>query len=460
MDSRYCSSIPQNVIAAIDVRPIGDLGPPGSSRPRFDYIVSAFVKNGHLLIVQSEDIPSLVSDDVFWASSYDEKPRLLRDDTALLSERLSVIASYVDTIDFEKVQYAILVPDGSSQRLVGQLSEEIPPFSAPFGWLPRVQESDVQVIQWMSLMRLRCLWNGRQVEVFLPDSFSRRWMIQQVINVVYLFGQRSIDITFEPLALVVRGTEIIGLMMAKTEGRFVELRDRALVYDTFAKLHKANIVYDGGISTTGLMIQNNKLRFTQCMHMFVADDAITSDMRQRNWQDLDKLFEDIPGQNELLLLDPSKLYTRPTLLGYIPDPERLFFDWTMLILTDVAATSSRDRKREFSRSKTVSRHRPKVSLADNHNSGSLLPIPSYPHKNLSYHPYRFGANTSKKNILLVFSEPTVHYGSNSQPTRIISKRQIVSRGKVRAVSVDSDRDVEDDATLVGDDEKWSEVGHL
>lgn len=50
-----------------------------------------------------------------------------------------------------------------------------------------------------------------------------------MIDIVYVLQKHNLDITFEPLGLVMRGTEIIGLMMAQPAGRPVGMRDRRLV---------------------------------------------------------------------------------------------------------------------------------------------------------------------------------------------------------------------------------------
>ena len=73
-------------------------------------------------------------------------------------------ASVIGTIDFESAEYAFLESssDGTSQELICQNPANMTPFSASLGWLPRVQESDIEVIQWMN-DRVRCIWNYRHV---------------------------------------------------------------------------------------------------------------------------------------------------------------------------------------------------------------------------------------------------------------------------------------------------------
>lgn len=71
-------------------------------------------------------------------------------------------ASVIDTIDFDKYQYAFLVNVLGQYRLVGQNPAYIAPFSTSQGWIRRVQESDIEVVHWVN-GRVRCKWNNRQV---------------------------------------------------------------------------------------------------------------------------------------------------------------------------------------------------------------------------------------------------------------------------------------------------------
>ena len=140
----------------------------------------------------------------------------------------------------------VLVSDAQQTRLVTQSSDAIPPLTAPLGWLPRIQESDLYVCQWLH-DRVHCIWNGRQVGeytttpillfsksqfhrgFFTPFSIANRWRVQQMITITHLLERLKINITYEPLAIVVRGVEVLGLVMARVEGRLLEMRDRSLV---------------------------------------------------------------------------------------------------------------------------------------------------------------------------------------------------------------------------------------
>ncbi|KAJ4491026.1 hypothetical protein C8R41DRAFT_376869 [Lentinula lateritia] len=113
-------------------------------------------------------------------------------------------------------------------------------------WLPRIQESDLYVCQWLH-DRVHCIWNGRQVDFFTPLSIANRWRVQQMITITHLLERLKINITYEPLAIVVRGAEVLGLVMARVEGRLLEMRDRSLAHNTLAKLHEANIMFESGL---------------------------------------------------------------------------------------------------------------------------------------------------------------------------------------------------------------------
>ncbi|KAH7872467.1 uncharacterized protein C8R40DRAFT_1239094, partial [Lentinula edodes] len=200
MDPRHCS-IPQNVVAAVNITGVIDRGPPGARLPDTkcpSYTVIVLVKNGRLLLVQSEDIPA---SDAWRTMSYDDALADHRAHEARLSQRLSIVASVIDTIEFEKSQFAVLVSDAQQTRLVTQPAENIPPLAAPLGWLPRIQESDLYVCQWLH-DRVHCIWNGRQVDFFTPFSIANRWRVQQMITIIHLMEKLKIDITYEPLAIV------------------------------------------------------------------------------------------------------------------------------------------------------------------------------------------------------------------------------------------------------------------
>ncbi|KAE9383365.1 hypothetical protein BT96DRAFT_1009293 [Gymnopus androsaceus JB14] len=201
MDPRRCS-IPRNVVAAVSVSGVHEFGLPGVPLEKSKQYIS-------------EDIPPTPLE--IWEKWTTMTKYETFTDSNLSSHNESLIvqslqASVIDTIDFESAEYAFLESssDGTSQELICQNPANITPFSASLGWLPRVQESDIEVIQWMH-DRVRCIWNYRHVEVFLPYSFSKRCWIQQMIDMLCLFEKHKLDITFEPLALVIRGNEIRGL---------------------------------------------------------------------------------------------------------------------------------------------------------------------------------------------------------------------------------------------------------
>ncbi|KAH7872470.1 uncharacterized protein C8R40DRAFT_484984 [Lentinula edodes] len=235
MDPRHCS-IPPNVVAAVNISGVIERGPPGARLPFADcsrYTNFILVKNGHLLIVQSEDIPS---SEAWRTMAYEDAVADFQAREARISQRLSVVASLIDTIDFNKSQFVVLVSDAQQTRLVTQCSDTIPPLTAPSGWLPRVQESDLYVCQW-SGDRVYCIWNDQQVDVFMSFSVANRWRVQQMITITHLLERLKINITYEPLAIVVRGAEVLGLVMARVEGRLLEMRDRSrtILWPNFMK---------------------------------------------------------------------------------------------------------------------------------------------------------------------------------------------------------------------------------
>ncbi|KAJ4480896.1 hypothetical protein J3R30DRAFT_3462179 [Lentinula aciculospora] len=355
MDTRSCS-LPSNVVAAVSVSTHRERGPPGARvnpAKASAYIIFILVKNGRSIIVQSEHIPGPVEKyaDIWDSLTYDKILAYTREHERLLSDRLSLIASLIDTIDIRMCQYAFLVSDNQQLRLVGQSSFDISPITVPAGWLSLVRESDIEIIEWMD-DRAHCIWNGRQVDVYLTCSYTHRWWVQQIITIAHLFDKFKIDIIYEPLALVSRGSKIIGIVMARVEGRLVEMRDRSLVYGAFSQLQAANIVFESPVTAHCLLVHNGKLRFTYCLHSFVQyapDDKRKEHYIESTWKALGRLFNKLPQQDNARIVDVNKWSYKPILLNYLPSPElilRLTFKYYLKGKQDTEKNTKNAARRE------------------------------------------------------------------------------------------------------------------
>ncbi|KAH7872471.1 uncharacterized protein C8R40DRAFT_1173563 [Lentinula edodes] len=456
MDPRLCS-IPQNVVAATDITAVVERGPPGARLPvaeRSNYTIVVLVKNGRLLIVQTEDIPS---SDEWRTMSYDDVMADCRAYEALLSQRLSVVASLLDTIEFEKSQFAILVSDAQQSRLVAQPLDDIPPLIAPLGWLPRVQESDLLVVQWLD-DRVHCIWNDQQVDFFTTFAIPNRWRLQQMITITHLLEKSKIHITYEPLAIVLRGAEVSGLIMARVEGRLLEMRDRSLesslhrfrvflshhleqVYSTFTQLHESNIMFEIEPFMDCLLVHKGNLCLTQCVHCLVQyepGDRERDRLEARSWRALDKLFDDLPQVDRSLVVDMNRCWRKPTLLNYVPNPEPLIF--RIIYWTNTSAEKYQNAER-----KKKDRHSTKPHLKSDTNSFMRHKTANSLWKP-AYHPYG-----TDKYTLLISSQPEI-----ARRTSDKHNRRRASRVVVRGVSMASDYtlvDVDDDTTVIGD-ERW------
>ncbi|KAJ3804438.1 hypothetical protein F5876DRAFT_83161 [Lentinula aff. lateritia] len=447
MDPRHCS-IPQNVVAAVNISGVIDRGPPGARLPNTkcpSYTVIVLVKNGRLLLVQSEDIPA---SEAWRTMSYDDAIADHRAHEARLSQRLSIVASVIDMIEFEKSQFAVLVSDAQQTRLVTQPAENIPPLTAPLGWLPRIQESDLYVCQWLH-DRVHCIWNGRQFhrDFFTPFSIANRWRVQQMIMIIHLMEKLKIDITYEPLAIVLRGTEILGLVMSRVEGRLLEMRDRSLVHGTLAKLHGANIMFESGIGMGDFLVNKSKLRLTRCVEslvQYLPGDKERDRLEARSWQQLGNLFDELPQLDTSLIVDVNRSLYKPTLLNYISSPEPLIFR----IIYGPALFANKNPQHAAKKKKSV--HSSNFLLKLNTISGSTKYRPSNSPSKSNYHPYCDDTNNF---TLLISSQPEIGRHTSDK-----HNRRRASSVFVRAVSVASDHtlvDVDDDATtVIGDDERW------
>ncbi|KAJ3936467.1 MAG: hypothetical protein NXY57DRAFT_200840 [Lentinula lateritia] len=463
MDPRHCS-IPPNVVAAVNITAVVERGPPGARLPVADrsrYTIVVLVKNGQLLVVQSEDIPS--SDD--WRTmSYDDMQADHRAHEARLSQRLSIVASLVDTIDFEKSRFAVLVSDTQQTRLVSQPSDDIPPLTAPLGWLPRVQESEFYACHWLE-DRAHCIWNGRQVDVFIPFSIANRWRVQQMITITHLLEKLKIYITSEPLAIIVRGAEILGLVMARVEGRLLEMRDRSLAYSTSAQLHEANIIFEIRPYMDCLLIRNGKLCLTQnipCLVQCDPSDKERDYLEAFAWEGLDKIFQELPHINKSLIFDVNQHWYKPTLLNHVPSPEHpiLRISFGPSFYAEKYYKYLERKKRNVHSSKSLV----KLDTSDSTRYKSADSLRGYTH-----HPYSDGTTTLSISNQSEIGHRTTADKSNWRRTLLISSQPEIGRHTpdkhnrrrasgvvVRAVSVASDHtlvDVDDDTTVIGDDER-------
>ncbi|KAJ3913490.1 hypothetical protein F5877DRAFT_83741 [Lentinula edodes] len=362
---------------------------------------------------------------------------------ARISQRLSVVASLIDTIDFDKSQFVVLVSDAQQTRLVTQSSDAIPPLTAPLGWLPRVQESDLYACQW-SDDRVHCIWNGRQVDFFTPLSIANRWRVQQMITITHLLEKLRINITYEPLAIVVRGAEILGLIMARVEGRLLEMRDRSLAHSTLAKLHEANIMFESGLCMDDFLVHKGKLCLVRCVHTLVQYDLGDKErdwLEARAWQMLDVIFDELPQLDKSSVFGINQYWYKPILLNYVSAPEPLIYripQWT-----DLSAERYQNSERK---KKNTHSTKPLLELTTSgtmrHKTANSLWKPVY-------HPYSNGA---KNYTLLISSQSEIGRHTSDK-----HNRRKASSVVVRAVSVASDYtlvDVDDDATVIGDDERW------
>ncbi|KAJ4484135.1 hypothetical protein C8J55DRAFT_509847 [Lentinula edodes] len=446
MDPRHCS-IPQNVVAAVNITGVIELGPPGARLPDTEctrYTVVVLVKNGRLLLVQSEYIHS---SDAWRTMSYDDMQADHRAHEARLSQRLSIVASLIDTIEFEKSQFAILVSDAQQPRLVTQPLDDIPPLTAPIGWLPRVQESDLYVCQW-SYDRVHCIWNGRQVDFFTTFSIADRWRVQQMITITHLLEKLKIDITYEPLAIVVRGAEILGLVMARAEGRSIEMRDRSLAYNTFTQLHEANIMLEILPFVDLFLVHKGKLCLTQCIPCLVQYEPWDKErdrLEARSWQGLNELFEELPQlDTSMVVANVNGGSYKPTLLNYISTPEPLIFCITQWPHLPAETQKNGARKKKNAHSSKF--------LLKSDTSGSTRYKTAKSLSRSTYHPYISDSSGSNNYTLLISNQPEI-----GRHTPDKHNRRRASGVVVRAVSVASDYtlvDVDDDATVIGDDERW------
>ncbi|KAL0574032.1 hypothetical protein V5O48_007916 [Marasmius crinis-equi] len=223
IDTSLCSSYPRDTLVDID----------------FAYATSEssiylLYKNGNLVAVQAPPTSYLSPEDTLLHFYEDRQERDLRTVLRLAEEQ---------AVDFSRVTWMDLYHDGAGNncRLVPRSMHGATYKITSPTWLPFVQESDIQLIKWVQWGRSLCLLRGQRVVVDIGwDDKSLLWLDDTMKNLKTL---AELDLCYQPLAHVLRGKDVVGLVYEDFDGRHTRYTDKRTVYEAYAKAFRNRIYF-------------------------------------------------------------------------------------------------------------------------------------------------------------------------------------------------------------------------
>ncbi|PBK85752.1 hypothetical protein ARMGADRAFT_553846 [Armillaria gallica] len=238
---------------------------------------------------------------IIWGPPLSERDGLLKE--------LELIELLLNSVDFDDIRQATLYIawDGRA-RLIPQEQRF---FQIPYlAGYPCVEESQLQVTEWLQAGWKRALLNGvRPVEVEYAYNLTSSLALQCMID-----GCRHLeplDLTTPVLACLVRDGHMIGLVKRIEEGaRMVSYKDRALVYTAFLKLQQRHIYFLDGhdMEPSAVLIIDDKVRFVDMAlkrwfspNILIYDRSIHDGLQlkqaqQSHWRQAELLFERIDAR--------------------------------------------------------------------------------------------------------------------------------------------------------------------
>ncbi|KAF8988971.1 hypothetical protein BDQ17DRAFT_1434787 [Cyathus striatus] len=194
----------------------------------------ALWKGGHLLIIQ---VPCISKRDPYYYVDNEETQEELERDYRNV---LEIIQSIIDTIEFDKTNWACLTRKSGSYQLV-QKMKKYPSFMAPL-CAPFIEESEIKLKRFINgnVEERVGEWNGQEVDIYRawnPESLYRLHVMYENYRAL-----EALDLTFQVLGnLVDSDGTIVGLVTEPNVGREIRNEDRSLVYKAIANLQKQGI---------------------------------------------------------------------------------------------------------------------------------------------------------------------------------------------------------------------------
>jgi hypothetical protein len=290
--------MPRNITACVG----------GANFVRAMYYV--LLKNERLLVVEA---PSCYTDEECWREH------------ELLKEKyhsgMVIIQGLLDEDEFRS-NWAYLVENRKGDPCLMYQHKRIRLACTPFA--RSIPESEIRITKWISAEERHGIWNGSEVDLLMAwdDIFCAKRVE------AFTAGYRAIqalDLSFEVLGHVVRDDRIIGIMTQPAYGRMVQYRDRALVYDAVAKLHRHGVLYASPQHAPFIMISNGKVRFLDIDNMAPLPQPELTRQAKVWWDCLDKSFQELRAGPNIHTPPRSRYVTqRIKVFPSIPSPPRPF----------------------------------------------------------------------------------------------------------------------------------------
>ncbi|KDR78270.1 hypothetical protein GALMADRAFT_245361 [Galerina marginata CBS 339.88] len=241
---------------------------------------------------------------------------------------LEIIESLVDTIEFGKTNWAYLFQSREGGYYISQQKKVLRRVTCPI-WAERIYLDEIEFTVWGTSSDRRGIWKGKEVDIMYAWNDEELWCLNRA-----MFGYKKVqglDVTFEVYGhLIGRDGSIIGLVSEAAWGRMIGLDDRALVYQTVARIQQSGCIYKG-CYTDRFMIANGKVRLLELNSIWAYEDMdrLEKDAELWHWKELDELFAEFRdiGPNGNYHYPLFRFTTTYADLKYFrpsPSPERPF----------------------------------------------------------------------------------------------------------------------------------------
>ncbi|KAJ7454957.1 hypothetical protein B0H11DRAFT_2068370 [Mycena galericulata] len=248
------------------------------------------------------------------------------DHRRIQSNYLEKVQTCLPTVDFEHgSSWSYLIDTSLGPRII-QKSRE--PYRIPcdFLWAPRADISEIDMITlWRGFGR--AIWRGKKVDIQIGYDDLELGLVERETR--GLKAVRGLDLTYDLVAHVFRGDELIGILTESSQSsRPIRSSDRAAVFAAFAWLERAYIVHNFLIDYERILIDEHGRVRVLDLHCFVyygrhERRKLEKDAQEYHWDALQRLFDGIVQSEPLPITYPMRfLYPSSTFLATTPTPKQ------------------------------------------------------------------------------------------------------------------------------------------
>jgi hypothetical protein len=245
-------------------------------------------KDGHMLVLQAsaDEVLDVNSNYTLDSDTIEHMDRQMNDG-------LEIVQQLLPELDFER-HSGMLVKLRHGYTVKYNRNKPFSTSCHMFATL--VDLKDIQITQWMNCGERHGRWGKKDVDLMEAWNVEFAKMVQGETNGHYLLTTKGLHLTFKFEGHVMRDNAVIGLMTEPVEGRHLEYRDRALVYQAATELENHDIVFNY-LLPSNIMISNGKVRFR-----FVSSAKLyprempgfsAVETQAARWGELEQLFNDI-----------------------------------------------------------------------------------------------------------------------------------------------------------------------